>query len=299
MNIHRLTPSISMLLAFDAAARHRSFTRAAHELSLTQSAVSRQIQALEQLLEVELFEREGRHIWLTEVGAMYAQDIAPALARISGASARVGAFRKGVSSLNLAVLPTFGERWLMPALAAFYRQHPGVMLHLHTRIGEYDITESGMDAAINVGVEPWPGLIAHPLEQERMVVVASPQALAQRPIHQPADVADHLLLQIAVRSEAWHQWFTARGLPLGYMRLGPHFEFSTHMIQAATAGIGIALVARCLVEEELRDGRLVIPLDAGLDSRRSYYLLYPPEKEGFPPLATFRDWLLDHSSPTP
>lgn len=292
MNIHRLAPSTSMLLAFDAAARHRSFTRAADELSLTQSAVSRQIQALEHLLDVELFTRDGRHIRLTEVGAMYAQDIAPALARISGASARVGAFRKGVSSLNLATLPTFGARWLMPGLEDFYHQHPGVMIHLHTRIGEYDITESGMDAAINVGVDPWPGLIAHPLVDEEMVLVASPDRLARHPIRQPGDVIDHLLLQIAVRSEAWHQWFTAQGLPLGYMRLGPHFEFSTHMIQAAVSGIGIALVARCLVEEELADGRLVIPLDAGLNSHRRYYLLYPPEKENFPPLATFRHWLL-------
>lgn len=297
MNIHRLVPSMSMLLAFDAAARHHSFTRAADELSLTQSAVSRQIQALERLLEVELFERQGRHIRPTEVGGMYARDIAPALARISGASARVGAFRKGVSSLNLAILPTLGERWLMPGLEAFYRLHPGVMLHLHTRIGEYDITESGMDAAINVGVEPWPGLISHPLVDEEMVLIASPDVLVRQPIREPADIVDHLLLQIAVRSEAWHQWFTAQGLPLGYMRLGPHFEFTAHMIQAVTAGIGIALVARCLVEEELRDGRLTIPLAAGLDSQRRYYLLYPPEKADFPPLATFRDWLLARDKP--
>ncbi|MDV6317435.1 LysR substrate-binding domain-containing protein [Chromohalobacter sp. HP20-39] len=295
MNIHRLAPSMSMLLAFDAAARHCSFTRASDELSLTQSAVSRQIQALEELLEVKLFERDGRHIRLTEVGVMYAQDIAPALARISGASARVGAFRKGVSSLNLAILPTFGERWLMPKLGMFYRHHPGVMLHLHTRIGEYDITELGMDAAINVGVDPWPGLISHPLVDEEMVLVASPDALARQPIREPVDVCGHLLLQIAVRSEAWHHWFTAQGLPSGYMRLGPHFEFSAHMIQAATAGIGIALVARCLVTEELQDGRLVLPLNAGLDSRRHYSLLYPPEKSKFPPLATFRDWLLAYS----
>ncbi len=292
MNIHRLSPSMSMLLAFDAAARHQSFTRAASELNLTQSAISRQIQALENQLEVRLFERQGKSIQLTDVGSMYAHDIASALARINGATARVSAFRKGVSSLNLAILPTFGSRWLLPRLAMFYQHHPGIMLHIHTRIGEYDLAESGMDAAINVGTEPWPGLVSHSLIKEEMVLVASPSLLAKHPIKQPIDVSHHLLLQIAVRSEAWHQWFTAQRLPLAYMRLGPHFEFSTHLIQAATAGIGIALVARCLVEEELQDGRLTIPLVSSLNSSRCYYLLYPPEKRDFSPLMKFRDWLL-------
>ncbi|MDQ7727755.1 LysR substrate-binding domain-containing protein [Halomonas sp. SpR8] len=295
MNIHRLSPSMSMLLAFDSAARHRSFTRAAGELSLTQSAISRQVQALEQLLGVTLFEREGRKIYLTEVGLMYAHDIAPALARINGASARVGAFRKGISALNLAVLPTFGSRWLMPRLASFYHQHPGTMIHIHTRIGEYNLAESGMDAAINVGNSPWQGLIAHPLIEEDMVLVASPTTLQESPISKPSDVSNHLLLHIAVRSEAWHRWFTAQKIPLAYMRLGPHFEFTNHMIQATTAGIGVALVARCLVEEELKDGRLTMPLEKRLDSHRHYFLLYPPEKQDYPPLIKFRDWLLSNN----
>src|SRR5688572_24738703 len=114
MNLHRLTPSMSLLVAFEAAARHRSFTRAGQELSLTQSAVSRQVQALENLLNVKLFRRSGRQIALTELGTMYANDVAFALSRIRTASSQLLAFGAGGGALNLACLPTFGSRWLMP-----------------------------------------------------------------------------------------------------------------------------------------------------------------------------------------
>ncbi|WP_119153540.1 LysR substrate-binding domain-containing protein [Caldimonas tepidiphila] len=295
-NIHRLTPSMSMLQAFEAAARHLSFTRAGEELSLTQSAVSRQIQALEALLEVELFRRSGRQLALTEVGRMYAHDIAPALARIRGASARALALRGGVAQLNLSVLPTFASRWLLPRLADFYARHPDTVVHLHTRAGEYAPQQHGMDAAINVGVEPWAGLISHRLADEEMVVAASPALLARQPVACPEDVAAHRLLHIAMRSEGWREWFTQQRVPVRRMRGGPHFEVTLHLIQAAVAGVGIALVARCLVEEELRDGRLVLPPVPGLAGRRGYCLLYSPDKAHLPALQAFRDWLLPQAT---
>lgn len=298
-NIHRLTPSMSMLQAFEAAARHLSFTRAGEELSLTQSAVSRQIQALESLLEVELFRRAGRQLALTEVGRLYARDIAPALARIRGASARALALRGGAGQLHLSVLPTFAARWLMPRLADFYARHPETLVHLHTRAGEYALEDSGMDAAINVGVEPWAGLIARRLVDEEMVVVASPALLARQPVRTPADVATHRLLHTEMRSEAWREWFTAQRVPLRQMRPGPHFELSMHLVQAVAAGIGLGLVARCLVEEELRSGALVLPPVPGLAGARGYYLLYPPDKAGLPALEAFRDWLLPQATAAP
>ncbi|NVO14417.1 MAG: LysR family transcriptional regulator [Rhodoplanes sp.] len=292
MSDRRLTPSMPMLLAFEAAARHQNFTQAGVELSLTQSAVSRHILGLEELLEVELFRRSGRHVTLTEVGCIYARDIAPALARIRGASSRITAYRIESRTLHLAVLPTFASRWLLPRLAEFYGRHPDIVLHLHTRIGEYDLADSGLDAAINVGVAPWPGLVCHRLEDEHMVVVASPALLARQPIREPADVAGHLLLHVAVRAEAWSEWFTLHRLPARAMRRGPQFEFTAHLIQSAVAGIGIGLVSRCLVEDELRDGTLVVPLAQGLPDSRGYYLLYPPERANFPALEALRDWLL-------
>jgi LysR family glycine cleavage system transcriptional activator len=292
MNQHRLLPSMSLLAAFEAAARHQSFTRAAQELSLTQSAVSRQVQALEGLLEVALFRRAGRSIALTDVGAMYARETAAAMDRIRSASAQVAAFRSGVGSLHLATLPTFGSRWLLPRLSAFYGLHPGVLVHMHSRIGALDLDQAGMDVSINVGDGHWPGLISHRLAEDRRVVIASPSLLERQPLRSPADVPAHLLLQVATQPQAWREWWTAQNLPLRSMRVGPQFEYVAHLIQATTAGIGIGLVARTLVEEELRAGLLAIALDIPVPTQRAYYLLYTPEKASFPPLVAFRDWLL-------
>ena len=299
MNLHRLTPSMSLLVAFEAAARHRSFTRAGKELSLTQSAVSRQVQALESLLQVELFRRSGRQIALTEVGAMYANDIASALSRIRTASSQVLAFRAGGGSLNLAVLPTFGSKWLMPLLPSFYARNQSVLVHMHSRIGRYDLEEARMDAAINVGDGHWPGMLSHRLVDEDPVLVASPALLARMPIRTPEDVAAHLLLQVSTRAQEWREWFVAHMMSSREMRAGPYFEMTSHLIQAVEADIGIGLVSRCLVEEELARGTLAIPLQESTRNSRAYYLIYPPEKASFPPLAAFREWLLPHVRPRP
>ncbi len=297
MNVHRLTPSISLLVAFEAAARHRSFTRAGHELSLTQSAVSRQVQALESLLGVSLFRRSGRKIEPTDLGKLYANDIAFALNRIRTASSQMRAFGAGGGSLNFATLPTFASKWLMPHLASFYQLHPGIFVHLHSRIGRYDLVEAGMDAMINVGDGHWPGMLSHRLVDEDPVLIASPALLESMPIREPSDVARHLLLQVTTRAEEWRQGFMEKGLPPQGMRAGPLFEFTSHLIEAAVAGIGIGLISRCLVAKELRDGILVAPLPPELSNGRAYYLVYPPDKAAFPPLVAFREWLLTLAPP--
>ncbi|RZA30577.1 MAG: LysR family transcriptional regulator [Proteobacteria bacterium] len=297
-NLRQLIPSTSMLLAFEAAARHLNFTRAAEELSLTQSAISRQVQALEALLELELFRRNGRMLELTEIGRCYALDLAPALARVHGASSRALAFRGGASHLHLSALPTFTARWLMPRLADFYEHHPDVVVHLHARSGEYALENSGLDAAINVGVEPFPGLITHRLLDEEMIVVGSPESLARDPVRSPADVVRFRLLLNTNRLEAWREWFDLNRLPVRTMRPGAQFDVGLHQIQAASAGIGLALVARFLVEAELEAGTLVEPDIPGLPGRRAYYLMYQPDKAEMPTLAAFRQWLMVQSTGT-
>ena len=148
MNYRNLTPSMSLLLAFEAAARHESYTRAAVELSLTQSAVSRQVQALEQQLGVILFRREGRTVKLTEVGRVYQREISEALGRIRSATLHAIAHQAGGGNLRLATLPTFGSKWLLPRLHEFYRRHPEVLVHINSRIEPVDFATSGIDAAI-------------------------------------------------------------------------------------------------------------------------------------------------------
>lgn len=286
MNYRHLTPSMSLLLAFEAAARHESYTRAAEELSLTQSAVSRQVQALENSLGLRLFRREGRHVQLTDVGRLYHREVAEALGQIRSATLQALAFQSGTGTLRLATLPTFGSKWLLPRLHLFYQAHPGMLVHIHSRIEPIDFDTSEIDAAIGVGVDQVPGLTCHRLQAEELVVVHEPGLALD-----PAGVAEQVLLNVANNPHAWPEWFSHHGLPHRAMRLGPSFELTSHLVQAVRAGIGIGLVPRVLVEEELASGALRSTGEA-FASRRSYYLIYPPRNEGLPSLRAFRGWLL-------
>jgi LysR family transcriptional regulator, glycine cleavage system transcriptional activator len=292
MNPRRLTPSMSLLVAFDAAARHLSFTRAAAELSLTQSAISRQVRSLEELLEVPLFRREGRHIVLTDVGAMYHRELVIALQRIRNASLQTIAYRSGGGSFHLAALPTFATKWLMPRLNSFYTEHPGTLVHVHSRIGQFDLGLAGIDVVIGVGDGLWPGLVAHHLRDEHLLPVISPVLARTLPVSKPADLSRHLLLQVAARADVWYRWFDAQNLPRGGMQLGPQFELTSHLIQAVASGIGVGLVPSFLVEDELRSGVLELALDLPLTTGAAYYLWIPQDKMNLPPIAAFRDWLL-------
>jgi LysR family glycine cleavage system transcriptional activator len=292
MNYRNLTPSMSVLLAFEAAARHESYTRAAVELSLTQSAVTRQVQALEQLLGVALFRREGRAVRLTEVGRQYQREIGEALGRIRSATLHTIAHRPGDGSLRLATLPTFGSKWLLPRLHEFYRDHPGVLVHINSRIEPVDFATSGIDAAIVVANGDQPGLVSHRLHAEELMVVLSPTLAAGRAVWGAAELSEQVLLSVANNPAAWGEWFTAQGLAHQRMRLGPSFEMTSHLIQAVRAGIGIGLVPRVLVGDELDSGELVSPVGPYV-SGRGYYLVYPPRNRALPVLQAFKSWLLD------
>ncbi|MFK3771253.1 LysR substrate-binding domain-containing protein [Pseudomonas sp. NPDC089406] len=291
MNYRHLTPSMSLLLAFEAAARHESYTRAAVELSLTQSAVSRQVQALEQQLGLTLFRREGRQVQLTDVGRLYQRELSEALGRIRSATLQALAYQSGVGNLRLATLPTFGSKWLLPRLHAFYSAHPGMLVHIHSRIEAINFDTSEIDAAIGVASHDLPGLVCHRLHAEELVVILPPQAAAEGP-WDPARISGQLLLNVANNPHAWGEWFSHHALPHRAMRLGPSFELTSHLIQAVRAGIGIGLVPRILVEEELASGELV-SAGAPFASQRSYYLIYPPRNEALPSLRAFRSWLLE------
>ncbi|MFJ1301863.1 LysR substrate-binding domain-containing protein [Pseudomonadota bacterium AL_CKDN230030165-1A_HGKHYDSX7] len=297
MNPRRLTPSMSLLLAFEASARHLSFTRAATELALTQSAVSRQVQALEDLLEVPLFRREKRRIMLTEAGMGYQKELAAALHRIRSASLQAISHRTGHGAFHLAALPTFTAKWLMPRLSRFYAERPGVLVHLHSRVTRFDLDLAGIDAVIAVGDGDWPGLVPHRLMDEQVIPVMSPEMAARHPTRSPADLAQHILLQVAARPTVWQRWFEAHGLPLRAMRWGAQFELTTHLIQAVASGIGIGLLPTLLVEDELRRGALVPALDETFSTGASYYFLAAPDKLAIPAVAAFRDWILEECGP--
>lgn len=291
MNPRRATPSMSWLLAFESTARHLSFTRAAEELALTQSVISRHVGGLEQLLGVALFRREARQIVLTDAGATYLYEIQGALQRIRNASLQASGHGAD-GAIHLASLPTFAARWLMPRLTTFYAAHPGILVHVHSRIGPFDQALAGMDAAISVGDGQWYGLASHFLTGDVLVPVMSPALARTKPVRAPADLLAHKLLQVTGRSDAWPRWLASHGCGGRAMQMGPQFEVTAHLIQSVVAGIGVGLVPAVLIEDELRSGTLVMPLDAPLATGLGYYLIEAPQRAPSAALTALTAWLL-------
>lgn len=282
---------MSLLMAFDASARHLSFTRAASELALSQSVVSRQVQSLEELLGVKLFMRQGRHVSLTDVGQAYHAEIGIAMQRIRNASLQAIAYRAGGGSLHLAALPTFAAKWLMPRLNGFYVKHPNTLIHVHSRIGRFDAASAAIDAVIGVGDAHWPGMRAFHLMDETVLPVVTPSLKAG--LHSPKDLANALLLQVAARPDLWQRWTHIQGLSMSSMQLGPQFEMTSHLIQAVAAGIGVGLLPDFLVKEELEAGILAPAFNLPLVTGEGYYLYVPETKVDWPPVAAFTQWVVE------
>lgn len=297
--MRRKLPSTAALAAFEAAARHQSFTRAAAELAVTQSAVCRQIASLESFVGVALFRRGQRGVSLTEAGERYARSVATRLDEVERDTldlmAQAGQGGQG-GSLELGVVPTFATHWLLPRLGRFQQAHPGITLHLSSRTRPFLFADSGLDAAIHAGESLWPGTDGRRLMPEPLIVVASPSVAAMKRRWTPADVAGLPLLQASTRPYAWRHWFESQGLDVDNDMAGPRMELFSMLSEAAAQGHGAALVPRMLVDGELASGRLVRLLDDEQLSGRHYHLIYPAERELSPALKSFADWLDDEAA---
>lgn len=270
-----------------------SFTRAAEELCVTESAVSRQIRKLEEHLGRSLFHRIKQRLVLTEAGEVYAASVRDLLARAEAATLELMSFAKVGGTLTLALLPTFGTRWLVPRLGDFTARHPDVQLNLVTRVRPFDFAGSDIDAAIHFGTDAWPGAVCHRLMGEVSVPVAAPSLLrGQRSLARPADVGRYTLLQHATRPQAWVEWLRAAGMTTVDGDKGPRFEQFQMVIQAAVAGLGLAVLPRFLIQDELTSRRLVVAYDLPVTSEHAYYLVHPERKAELMRVAAFRDWLL-------
>ncbi|MDP3798491.1 MAG: LysR substrate-binding domain-containing protein [Polaromonas sp.] len=285
----RFLPPMTVLCAFEAAARHQSFTAAAAELNLTQSAVSRQIRLLEDLLGAELFIRERQTVRLTVAGESYAQEIRTVLRRVSTATLGFRANPRG-GMLNIAILPTFGTRWLAPRLPGFLSGNPGVTINLTTRLAPFDFQADTVDAAIHFGMPEWQGAKLDFLMGETVVPACSPAMLKAHKVKKPADLLELPLLHLASRPDAWERWFHAMKVPTGRIP-GMLVDQFAMAAQAATAGLGVALLPKFLVEHELAGGDLVVAMDRPVESTERYYLAWPPNREHYPPLQAFREWI--------
>jgi LysR family transcriptional regulator, glycine cleavage system transcriptional activator len=287
----RLLPSTSALSAFDAVARTGSFTAAAALLDLTQGAVSRQIAQLEDQLGIVLVERGARGVRLTDKGRAYAEGVAEILSKIRSLSLEAMSSNEEMR-LRLAILPTFGTRWLMPRMPDFVQNNPGITISFATRIGQFDFRSENIDAAIHVGRPDWPDADCRFLMNETVVAVCTPEFLMTHPITAADDLLVLPLLEMASRPGAWRHWFGSLGIT-GHHPQGMVFEQFSNVAQACLAGLGVALMPEFLIEAELGGGRLVRAFDWAVESESAYYLVRPRRKLDFPPARIFADWLAD------
>ncbi len=283
-----------MLMAFDAAARCGSFSSAAEQLSLTQGAISRQIKALECQLDVRLFRRINKKVILTDAGRAYAREINPALRRIQMASLGIMTSPRG-GVLNIAILPTFGTRWLMPRFPSFLEENPDITVNFATRSSPFDLQSEGIHVAIHFGLPDWPDTKAIFLMREQSVPVATPEFRQKHRIGCPDDLSDLPRLHLNSRPTAWSDWLKTYGDGPNDSR-GLLFEQFSTAAQAAAAGLGVALLPKFLISKEIERRELTIIFDMPVPTESAYYLMIPSEYVDYPPAVAFADWLRANTS---
>lgn len=292
-------PSVAALTAFESAGRHLSFSRAAAELHLTQGAISRQIRQLEEGLGLALFERVNQRVFLTDAGRVYLKDVQKVLADLTEATRHVRGYAGSAGTLNLAVLPTFAIRWLLPRLPGFLATHPDATVHFSVRLAPFDFAAEPLDAAIHHGEGTWPGAVCEYLCLEEVIPVAAPAWRDRHRVHRPEDLAAAPLLHQSTRPAAWHDWFARAGIEDAPGFRGQRFDQFGMIIEAAGAGLGAALVPRFLAEAELASGKLVVLFDRPLRSGTGYWFVYPEAKAGSTLVRAFGDWLKTEAGSDP
>ena len=287
-------PPLDLLRGFEAAARHLSFTRAADELSLTQSAVSRQIKALEEHLGAPLFRRRHRALLLTESGQLLYRAVADALRRIAEAAAQL---RAPTRALTVSTTISFASLWLVPRLAAFRQQHPEIDIRVDANNRLIDLARDDIDVAIRYAPPSLVPADAIRLFGEEVMPVASPALLRRQPLATPADLANHVLLHYERPDGgapwlSWPAWFEVVGTAPIRPRGALHLTQYDQVIQAAVDGQGVAVATSPLVKQLIREGRLAAPLKQRASSARAYYVAVAAPSAKRPEVEAFVQWLL-------
>ncbi|WP_175773463.1 LysR substrate-binding domain-containing protein [Paraburkholderia phenazinium] len=289
--MRRKIPSNSALLAFEAAARHGSFARAAEELALTEGAISRQIGRLEAFLGVALFERVGNRVRLAPNGARYAVQVREILDRLERDSLYLmGQPKEGVS-IDIAAIPTFATRWLIPRLKRFRNMHPNITVHIAERMEPFILAGSGFDAAIHFEHPAWAGMHLHHLLEEVLVPVCSPALLADAGANISLDELPRLHRR--QNPDAWQLYAQEVGIVLTNSAVGARYDLHSMLIEAALVGLGVALVPRLYIGAELEQGRLVAPWPDGKAITKNFCLVLAESIElSEEPLQAFAKWIL-------
>jgi LysR family glycine cleavage system transcriptional activator len=287
-------PSLNGLRAFEAAARHLSFTLAASELNVTQTAISHQIRRLEEELGIRLFVRQNRALALTPEARDYLPGVRAAFNDLRLATDRL--LRKDDDKvLTVSTLASLAAKWLLPRLSDFQEQHPGIDVRITTSTSLVDFQRDNVDAAIRYGRGQWPGLRADWLMADELFPVCSPSLLrGDKPLRRPEDLRDHPLLHTSnANSDDWRLWLTAAGLPADIAKHpGITFDMIFMTIQAAIDGIGVAMGRTSYVRDDIAKGRLVVPFKIALPTDAGFYLVAPEGRREAPKLTAFRQWLI-------
>ena len=292
-------PSLNGLRAFEAAARHLSFTLAAQELNVTQTAISHQIRRLEEELGLKLFIRQSRSLALTPEATDYLPGIRAAFQDLRTATDRL--LRKDDDRvLTISTLTSLAVKWLLPRLSSFQEKHPDIDVRITTSTELVDFRTSNVDAAIRYGQGRWPGLDAEWLMAEHLFPVCSPKLLTgDRALRQPEDLAHATLLHTSSTIDDWRLWLTAAGLPAHLSQnRGLTFDLAFMTIQAAIDGLGVAMGHTAYVADDVANGRLVVPFNVSMPSA-GYYFVTPQDRPTTPKLNLFRDWLTAVSAQQP
>lgn len=294
MNLSRaMIPDLSVLQAFECAARHGNFTKAALELNLTQSAISRQIKMLESLLGVHLFERVRQRVILSTAGRQLLPEVSRLLLKSEELVLRARASADGKRVLSIATLPTFGSRWMVPRLPDFLLRHPGMVVDVASRAAPFDFSTTEFDLAIHYGQPIWPRATCTYLCKETILPVASPALTDDYPISHPSDLENRPLLHLATRPRLWVEWFERNGLSWETAFKGNRFDQFSMIIEAAARGLGFALLPLYLIEDEIASGRLQVVVDLPMTTDNSYYVVLPEGKQDSVAGLAFQSWLLE------
>ncbi|WP_026374647.1 transcriptional regulator GcvA [Aestuariibacter salexigens] len=287
----RRLPPLNALKAFETAARHLSFTRAADELFVTQAAVSHQIKALEEFLGMKLFLRKNRTLLLTEEGQTYFLDLKDIFQNLQESTERLLA--KGAKgTITVAMPPSFASQWLVPRIHQFSASNPDIDVRIKAVDFDDGFLNDDIDVAVYFGRGRWSGLHADPLHREYLTPLCSPLLFqSDKPLDSLDDLKHHVILHDSNRN-AWKRWikhFDVNGVNVNQ---GPIFSHSMLVLQAAALGQGIALASTLLAKPELDSGRLIQPFEHRLESKEAYYLVCQQAQADMAKIATFREWIL-------
>jgi len=290
----RRLPPLNALKAFEAAARHLSFTKAAEELHVTQAAISHQVKALEDFLGMPLFRRLNRALLLTDEGQILFPGAGEAFDLIAQTTNRLHRYDHS-GLLTVGTMDSLAATWLVPKLGRFRKLHPDIDVRITTADHIVEYVRDGIDMGLRYGQGSWPGMMVDHLMTEEVFPVCSPSLLdSGPPLNTPDDLRHYTLLHDDMRID-WRMWLLAAGATQVDPDRGPGFQHSNLVYQTAVAGGGVALARSVLVGHELADGRLIKPFDVALPANFAYYVVTPKPNIDKPKVKAFREWVLEEA----